>query len=768
MNKMLQLFRFLLPIVGLISYTHVAAQSNPINISIAVNPPYSTNFSDYISSPTQTVVTILNTSNDIQTVFLAGSVTNLTASKSVRIPSNQVPQVPPLTLQPGVRILTGNELQFLINPNSLEYNGLTQAEVLNGNLPEGLYQICLQAIDFSTLEPRSAAEPSGCSNVFQVSFVQPPLLIGPTCGGEVGFFNPQNIIFTWTPPIGLPQGSVLSYQFKLVELQPGQNAIQAILSTTVPIVNEFVNNNFLLLTALGPPLISGREYAWQIIASDLANQAVFTNQGKSEICTFRLGLPPGSNEPVQATIVYPAREIQIPFKNVPIIARYTPFSTDHRSLFANTTISSFLGTFDNIVFNQSWPLGRETFVQQQINQTPTLEQLLHVSIGRNLALSPGSSNLAKSAIQIIQAELRVTNADGTESQSNINATFETGMPAPKLNSPVRDTSVTNHLVELKFNPANFPAIIGNQNGLIPSPEILKSVIGTNPFLFVAQIEEQFKLEVSRSSNFDSILLVKYGKFNFRDTITAVRTNTALLAKLKKEIKVEHFFPDTGRYFWRVSWLRDAVDSLSSPYVTSEVGRFFIHDGIAGEAVNSSCMGTCDAPTITDRIAATSILIGDSVQIGQFILTINELTYNGPAARGKGTIRVPFMNTNLKVSFTDLQFNAAKQVFSGSAGAEYDNSSLMPNLLGVGGFKIELPNADSLREFIDSGHSIATLDPSMPIGLPLGLDKIISGERVVIAIVAASFKPERAIMAAGINIPLYGLRDLLLLALASTV
>lgn len=736
------------------------AQGNPISISIAVNPPYSTNFSDYISSPTQTIVTIINTSTENQTVFLAGSVSNLTVDKSVRIPSNEVPQVPPLVLQPGIRILTGNELQVFVNPNSLDYNGLTQAEVLNGNLPEGLYQICLQAIDYSTLEPRSAQEPGGCSNIFQVSFVQPPLLISPLCGTEVNFSHPQNILFTWVPPVGLPINSVVSYRFKLVELLQGQNPIQAIQSATVPVLNIGVSNNFVLMTSLEPTLQAGREYVWQVTVEDLANQAVFSNGGKSEICTFRLGLPQGSNEPLNAVIVYPKPGVKIPFRNVPVIARYSPFSANQTALSSTTTLNSPFGQVDLISATQNWPLGREAFVQQQINQNPTLEQILHVSVGRNLALSPGSGMLTRGSMHTIQSSIDVSTNDGNSRQISTSSSFDAGMPAPKLKSPINDTSLTSHTVAFKIEADNFPVLPNSQNQLLPPPEIQRSITGANPFFFIAQIEEKYKFELSRTASFDSILMTNYGNYSILDTINATRTEQALRAKLKQEITIEHFLPDTGRYFWRVSWLRDNNDSLSSPYVTSQTGQFFLHDGVAGEQVNSSCMGTCDAPQITDRVAVTTIARGDSIQLGQFNLKITEISYLGPAARGKGVVRVPFMNTNLKVSFNDLQINASKQVFSGSAGAEYDNSSLIPRLPGMGSLEIDLPDADSLMEFIENGRTVATMNPDIPIGLPLGIDRNLAGERIIIAVVAASFNAERATLAAAINIPLYGLKDLI--------
>ncbi|MEZ5173320.1 MAG: hypothetical protein R2850_07385 [Bacteroidia bacterium] len=295
----------LLLIIYVIAGSRPMAQAQPLSISVAVNPPYSSDFTQYFSSPTQTLVTIVNPTNEAFTVFLAGSISNLTVDKNVRIPSDQVPQVPPLIIQPGVRIMNGAELQTFVNPASLQFNGLTQQEVLNGNLPEGLYQICLQAIDFNTLEPRSAQEPSGCSNVFQISLLQPPLLIAPVCNSELDFSSPQNIFFTWVPPAGITPGVNLQYRFRLIEMPQGMNPVQAMQSVTVPILNDITVNNFLMLTALGPTLQSGREYAWQVQAEDITGQAVFTNQGKSEICTFRVGLPGGNSNSVRASLVYP-------------------------------------------------------------------------------------------------------------------------------------------------------------------------------------------------------------------------------------------------------------------------------------------------------------------------------------------------------------------------------------------------------------------------------------------------------------------------------
>jgi len=747
--------------ICLIVFLHqLNGQNNPITINVAVNPPYSTDFTQYISSASQTVITIVNSSQETFNVFLAGSIQNLTVDKGVRIPANEVPQVPPLVISPGVRIINGSELQLYINPASLEYQGLSQQEVINGNLPEGLYQICLQAIDFSTLEPRSAQEPSGCSNVFQVSFLQPPLLINPFCGSETFFTIPQNVNFTWVPPVGVPLNAILSYRFKIVEILQGQNPIQAMQSTSVPIVNDITNNNFYLLTAIGPALQSGREYAWQVTAEDLAQNAIFSNGGKSEICTFRMGIPTSTSNVVQANIVYPAPGVKIPFRNVPIVARFEPFSIDDRGFSVSTQVNNTQGGSDQSTTQQSWPLGRETFVQQQINQEPTLEQLQQISVGRNLLQSPGSGILTRGAAHTVQSELSLQMENGQSRTTTASSTFLNGMPAPKLISPVRDTTSTSHTVTLKFNPENFLLQASSPPTLLPNPEIIKSLTGTNPYWFIAKIEEKYKIEISRRSSFDTIINTKFGQLEINDTIKTNKTQQALLLKISRQIKNDFFLADTGRYFWRVSYLSNQLDSTSSTYITSESGSFFISDGIAGEQVNSACMGECDAPAIADRVPVTTIQIGDSITIGKFKMRITEISYLGPAARGKGNIQIPFLRSVLKVTFNDLQINASKQVFSGTAGAEYDNSSLLPRFSSADAFQTNLPNADSLQQFFESRQPLLTSNPNTPIGLPLGLDKRIEDENITIAVVAASFKPERATLAAALNIPLFGLRSML--------
>ncbi|MEZ5173321.1 MAG: hypothetical protein R2850_07390 [Bacteroidia bacterium] len=414
---------------------------------------------------------------------------------------------------------------------------------------------------------------------------------------------------------------------------------------------------------------------------------------------------------------------------------------------------------DESTRQENWPIGRENFVTQQINQPPSLEQLLHIEIGRNLQLSPGSALLRRNATHTVTSQLEFSQSDGSSQNCSLSGSFQAGMLPAKLQSPINDTSLTTHVVSIKFSTPEYPPATANTNRLLPGQEVVKSLQGSRPFWWKALITERYKLEISRSATFDSIIHTATALYEISDSVKHTTTEDAFRNKIKKQFTHDFFLPDTGHYFWRVSWLNNPSDTASSPYATTQTGSFFIHDGIAGEAVNSACMGECDAPEPSDRTAVTTIVAGDSVKIGKFDLVISEISYLGPAARGKGTIRVPFLNSKLKVSFNDLQINAARQVFSGNAGADYDNAGFMPNL-GLGATSFNLPPLDSLEEFFESGHSVLTMDPNVPVGLPVGIDQTIAGEKISIGILAASFKPTKATLAAGVNIPLYGLKDLL--------
>ena len=729
----------------------VQAQNTPLNISIVVLPPYSMEAMDYFSSPTQTTLTILNPTNQPLSVYLAGSLRNLSTNQSVTIPNNVTPAVPPLIVEPGVRIMTGADLQQYVDESTVQFSGISQEQVISGNLPEGEYQLCLQAYDYQTHELRSQNEPLGCSNVFTIQFVQPPILISPQCSTEVTSTTPQNIIFSWFPPAVSINPGLLSYEFKLVELPEGMNPLQVMNSTGVPVLTHTTPSPVFLYSTQSPALIPGRFYAWRVKVTDVSQSIVFSNNGESEICTFRYGMPFLFDTPPVSSLVYPVPGKRIPFIQVPLISRTEPFDSTVTSLSVETELREGNVMFDLIQQTKEYPNGLRAQLQQQLGVFPTIAQLQHAEIGRDLSNGATFGELKPGKTYSVSSNHTFTYGDGHVETSNANGNFLQGFEKPVLQVPARDTTYLNHTVSFQFKTSDFPTFLPTEAGIIPPVDLLNSLIGNDPKLFQAEVKERYRIEVAKTSSFSTILFAATGVFN--ETLQILKTTTPEIVKDRfyKSVKRDLFLPDTGEYYWRVHWLSNRADSASTPYQTSEVNRFRIAGTLAEDAIQSACMADCDAPLITDRTPVGGLLVNQKVKVGKFEMEIKTIEYLGPAARGTGLIRVPFMNANIKVEFNEALFNGAKQFYQGNVFATHDNSGFLPNIPGVG--QLTVTNQEELLAYVSDSRYKSVLDPSVPMGLPLGLDKEIEGERYMVAIVGMRFDPERASLSAAMSFAL---------------
>ncbi len=729
----------------------ILAQNTPININISVNPPYSMEALDYFSSPTQTTLTLVNTSQQVQNIFLAGSLRNLSTNQSASIRNDIIPAVPQLALNPGVTVMTGADLQLYIDETALQFSGISQQSALNGNLPEGEYQFCLQAYDYSNLELRSQTEPLGCSNIFTIQFVQPPLLITPTCSTEVVFSNPQNIVFSWVPPSASINPAFLNYEFKLIEVPQGLNALAAMNAVGVPVITLNTNFTTIVYSAINPTLNPGRQYAWRVKVSDASGTVVFANNGISEICEFTLGLPFTPDLPNRGKLIYPVPGKRIPFRNVPMIVQYEPYDSTYRSYNFRTSLTENGESFDLIENTVNWPNGADAFLQQQLTFSPSLLQLTNLQVGRNLVTSPGSSTLRANKTYNLNTGITFTKNDGSEETVKINDNFTQGFEKPLLKQPARDTAILNRIVKFKFNTSDTIRYLPGEAGLIPPSEITKALKGTNNKLFKAEVKERYRIEVSKTIQFDSLISAGSKLFEASIDITSGNIINFVKNTFYKEIEHDLYLPDTGTYFWRVHWLTDVSDSASAPYETSVIQSFRIFNSPSADSISSACVEDCNAPVVTNRNPATDIIIDQMVQVGKFQMKIKSINYNGPMANGLGEIRIPFMNTVVKVQFAEALINSEKQLFQGNVVARYDTIGFLPSIPGIG--QLSINNGKELMDYLANNRHSSVLDPNIPMGLPLGLDKESTGERFVVAIVGMNFNAERATLAAATSVKL---------------
>jgi TANFOR domain-containing protein len=266
------------------------AQS-PLRIQVQVAKPYPNKINDFQSNPNQVVIVITNASRVSYNIQLLGSVTgdnNITVRTAAGYRSAR-----PITVAPmGMTRVTAEEVGELFNPNHLVFAGITREAAIRMNgLPEGIYQVCARAIDYATRTPLSEEEPLGCSNLFMVSNLEPPVIIRPFADDSLRAYSPQNIVFSWSLPPGAPPTT--QYTVRLVDVPDAQrNPFDVMRSSRQPYFETTVTGApTLLYGPAEPPLTPGRRYALMVTAIDPFTNVVFRNGGRSEVVAFTYGAP---------------------------------------------------------------------------------------------------------------------------------------------------------------------------------------------------------------------------------------------------------------------------------------------------------------------------------------------------------------------------------------------------------------------------------------------------------------------------------------------
>ncbi len=278
--------QWILILAGFILPAMSMAQGSPVTVSATVLPPYSTRFSYYIDNPNKIQVYFINTSTAPLDVYIQGRLTGDNGIEIYTDPNYIMPQ--PITLYQGVAYhLTQDNIGDVFSSEHIMYQGTTENELMQlGGLPEGNYQFCFSVYDYNT-HAQLSDENSGCSNVIVISYIDPPIILNPVCGDSINATTPQNILISWTTPVGASPN--IKYKFVMTEMHPGdRNPYDALAAAVPPYFYEEENLSVpqLLLGPNTPPLVEGRSYAFFVQAYDPDNQVIFNNNGTSEACWF--------------------------------------------------------------------------------------------------------------------------------------------------------------------------------------------------------------------------------------------------------------------------------------------------------------------------------------------------------------------------------------------------------------------------------------------------------------------------------------------------
>ncbi len=199
---------------------------------------------------------------------------------------------PPILLDYGILIqLTGAELIDYFLPEQLEFQGIDpmQFSQSGGRLPEGIYNICVEVLDYQRFQGAPISNQS--CRVVEMAELLPPQILTPY--GAIEATEAQNLLIQWVPQhIG---NFPIQYTLSLWEMRPGLSLTQ-VRQQTLPIFEQVIGPSTTFLYGLdAPPLLPGANYLIQVQVEDLLEQHHFTNAGHSELVQFTYGATPSGN-----------------------------------------------------------------------------------------------------------------------------------------------------------------------------------------------------------------------------------------------------------------------------------------------------------------------------------------------------------------------------------------------------------------------------------------------------------------------------------------
>ncbi|MCP4580438.1 MAG: hypothetical protein GY839_02390 [candidate division Zixibacteria bacterium] len=182
---------------------------------------------------------------------------------------------------------------------NVDYNEAYEEQVVrSGRLPEGEYYITVSLI---TRTGQLLAEDGA---PFYIVYPDPPQLILPSDGEAVAAPYPT---FQWTPVV-TPPDYLINYHLLIVERLAGQSLQRAIDANYPHHEDNNAGMTFYSYPMSGLAFEDGREYVWQITATDQYGFAPTSNRGRSEIWSFFYGEEVGEivdNLPFDTLVIEP-------------------------------------------------------------------------------------------------------------------------------------------------------------------------------------------------------------------------------------------------------------------------------------------------------------------------------------------------------------------------------------------------------------------------------------------------------------------------------
>ncbi len=742
----------------------VFAQSIVVNVS--VNPPFDPDLHSYTTDQSRVLITLNNITGTTQSIKLGAIFRTVDGAMSLATSPDYQPSNPIELLPFQSRMLTTSDLLDLFpSLSSIALVGFDRRELeRTGRLPAGIYQLCVTAYNYSSpgySMPVSAVVPSGCSAPFRISILNPPEITSfgaTTCGGTMETMDIQNFVMLWIGPPEAPTD--IRYVIEMIELTPiDRNPMEAFEAATSPIffTDSVSNLTSYVYTAANPRLEPGRKYAVRIRAVDPAGSLRFANRGYSIPCTFTYGSASGGRFTLASH--FPTNRDYIPWRYFPITVRFSPYD---RELFRFNYNFNLLENGVSVYRRSDeihWPWGPAE------SQSRATGLRIVEDASRILPLNESNAIVGQEFLRGARYRYDVdgyflhrTTGESQQLAVSCSDEFISGIGTPVNQSPANESNQVRGAITLRFKTADFPV------NFIPSFSIVSSGTSARPAsnFYNHGVEERYVLEVSRSIDFSSTVHTISNRFAPNvDLNQCIANNNLLNDSIYRSIEHTFNFTENGTYYWRVKWLEDDANAASRAYVTGPIWSFTIGNAPAELTTDTvrrtpaSCLADCEAPAIADRTAVSRAAIGNTIKVGKFDMILTEISWSGNDARGRGNIRVPFMNAPVKVSFSSIQINARNELIRGEILTETDNTTLVPDALAraTGVFTgIGERQGQEINQWLTTSRRLASqLVGSEPVGMPLGIDNTIDGQRLTVGIMGCKFTANMATLNALVSL-----------------
>ncbi len=295
--------RLILALLGFVlgfSATPLQSQ-NLVEVQVDIFEPYPVNLDYYLNNAQNAVLTLFNTTNSEQEIYLHTAIIG-NNGVSARTRPTYRPSVPLSLARMEVLVLTGSDLENtdvgFNSFGSVDLSAISQEQLdfiqFQRALPEGTYQICIEAFDWNTMQSLGA----GCSIEFTVFYGDLPYIIEPFENDQVIDSGFGHLSISWEHPFTQnPNNTNFVYRLKMVDLtnQP-YSSLEDVMNSSGNFVmldaDNLMDFNYMYDFPPENELEEGHQYAIRVQAVDPTGLTPVTNNGYSEIRTFFYGINP--------------------------------------------------------------------------------------------------------------------------------------------------------------------------------------------------------------------------------------------------------------------------------------------------------------------------------------------------------------------------------------------------------------------------------------------------------------------------------------------